>query len=131
MIDKTTPAVRKGKEGGCVIALTLGAKRVFRAVGRAALPEAEALRLVLDGRNKEDGGIGVSISVGEPKDTDRAVIYEGEPVAWVSTEVVEAHDGCVLDLKRLGSGRVGLRGGWASPVEHPMGHELEELEETA
>jgi hypothetical protein len=34
-----------------VIALTLGAKRVFRAVGRDALPEAEALRLVLDGRN--------------------------------------------------------------------------------
>jgi hypothetical protein len=114
-----------------VIALTLGAKRVFRAVGRDALPEAEALRLVLDGRNKEDGGIGVSISVGEPKDTDRAVIYEGEPVAWVSTEVVEAHDGCVLDLERLGSGRVGLRAGWASPVEHPMGHELDELEETA
>jgi hypothetical protein len=114
-----------------VIILTLGAKRVFRAVGRAALPEEEALRLVLDGHNKVDGGIGVSISVGEPKDTDRAVIYEGEPVAWVSAEVVEAHDEWVLDLKRLGSGRVGLRAGWASPAEHPIGNELDELEETA
>jgi hypothetical protein len=131
MIDKTLPAVRKGKEEGCVIALTLGAKRVFRAVGHAALPEAEALRLVLDGRNKEDGGIGVCITVGKPEDTDRAVIYEGEPVAWVSSEVAKAHDGWLLDLERLASGRVGLRGGWTSPVEHPMGHELEELEETA
>jgi hypothetical protein len=94
-----------------VIALTLGTKRVFRAVGRAALPEAEALRLVLDGHNNEEGGPEISISIGKPKDTDRAVIHEREPVAWVSTEVVEAHDGCVLDLKRLGSGRVGLRGG--------------------
>jgi hypothetical protein len=111
MIDKTTAAVRKGKEGGCMIALTLGAKRVFRAVGRAALPEAEALRLVLDGHNNEEGGPEISISIGKPKDTDRAVIHEREPVAWVSTEVVEAHDGCVLDLEHLGSGRVGLRGG--------------------
>jgi hypothetical protein len=131
MIDKTLPAVSKGKEEGCVIALTLGAKRVLRAVGRAALPEGEALRLVPDGRNKEDGGIGVSISVGRPEDTDRAVIYEGEPVAWVSAGVMEAHDGCVLDLEHLGSGRVGLRRRWASPVEHLMDHELDELEETA
>jgi hypothetical protein len=126
MIDKTLPALRKGKEEGRVIALTLGAKRVLRAVGRAALPEGEALRLVLDGRNKEDGGIGVSISVGRPEDTDGAVIQEGEPVAWVSAEVMEAYDGCVLDLERLGSGRVGLRGGRATPVEHPIGNELEE-----
>ena len=131
MIDKTLPAVRKGKEKCGVIALSLGAKRVLRAVGRAALPEGEALRLVLDGRNKEDGGIGVSISVGRPEDTDGAVIHKGEPVAWVSAEVMEAYDEWVLDLERDGSGRVGLRGGWATPVEHPMGHELEELEVTA
>jgi hypothetical protein len=60
-----------------VIALTLGAKRVFRAVGRAALPEGEALRLVLDGRNNEDGGPEVGISVGKPEQTDRAVIHGG------------------------------------------------------
>jgi hypothetical protein len=130
MIVKVTLVVGKGKEG-CVIALTLGAKRVLRAVGRAALPEEEVLRLVLDGRNKVDGGIGVSINVGRPEDTDRAVIHEGESVAWVSAEVAEAHDGWVLDLESSGPGRVGLRGGWASPVEHPMGHELEKLEETA
>ena len=64
-----------------MIALTLGAKRVFRAVGRAALPEGEALRLVLDGRNNEDGGPEVGISVGKPEHTDRAVIHGGEPVA--------------------------------------------------
>ena len=92
-----------------MIILTLGAKRVFRAVGRAALPEGEALRLVLDGRNNEEGGPEVSISIGKPKDTDRAVIHEREPVAWVSAGVMEAYDGCVLDLERLGSGRVGLR----------------------
>jgi hypothetical protein len=126
MIDKAVPVVRKGKEEGCVIALPLGAKRVFRAVGRAALPERDALRLVLHRRNKDDGGPEVSISVGKAQDTDRAVIHEGEPVAWISAEVVEAHDGWVLDLERLGSGRVGLRGGWASPVEYPMGHELED-----
>jgi hypothetical protein len=115
-----------------VIALTLGAKRVFRAVGRAALPDGEALRLVLDGRNNEDGGPEVgSISVGKPEHTDRAVIHEGEPVAWASAEVIETHDGCVLDLERLGCGRVGLRGRWASPVEYPMGHEQEELDQTA
>jgi len=114
-----------------VIALTLGAKRVFRAVGRAALPEGEALRLVLDGRNNEDGGPEVGISVGKPEHTDRAVIHEGEPVAWVSAEVMETHDGCVLDLERLRCGRVGLRGRWASPVEYPMGHEQEELDQTA
>lgn len=114
-----------------MIALTLGAKRVFRAVGRAALPEGEALRLVLDGRNNEHSGIGVGMSVGTPEDTDRAVIHEGEPVAWVSAKVVDAHDGCVLDLEHLGSGRVGLRGGWAFTVEHLMGHDLEELDESA
>jgi hypothetical protein len=99
-----------------VIILTLGAKRVFRAVGRAALPEGEALRLVLGGRNNEDGGIGVSISIGRPEDTDGAVIHEGEPVAWVSDEVMEAHDECLLDLEQLGTGRVGLR--WSAEYPH-------------
>jgi hypothetical protein len=116
MIDKATSAMRKGKVEGCVIALTLGAKRVFRAVGGAALPEGEALRLVLGGRNNEDGGIGVSISIGRPEDTDGAVIYEGEPVAWVSDEVMEAHDECLLDLEQLGTGRVGLR--WSAEYPH-------------
>ena len=99
-----------------MIALTLGAKRVFRALGRAALPEREVLRLVLDGRNNEHGGIGVGISVGAPEDTDRVLIYEGEPVAWVSDEVMDAHDGWVLDLERVRSGRVGLR--WSAEYPH-------------
>jgi hypothetical protein len=51
MINKTVSAASKGKEECCVIALTLDAKRVFRALGRAALAEGEVLRLVLDGRN--------------------------------------------------------------------------------
>jgi hypothetical protein len=131
MIDKATAAVRKAKEEGSMIALTLGAKRVFRAVGGAALPEGEALRLVLDGRNNEDGGPEVSISVGKPEDTDRALICKGEPVAWVSAGVMEIHDGCVLDLEHLGSGRVGLRRVWDSPVEDLMDHELDQLDETA
>jgi hypothetical protein len=131
VINKTLPPVRKGEEECGMIALTLGAKRVFRAVRRAALPEGEALRLVLDVRNNEDGGPEVSISVGTPEDTDRAVIHEGEPVAWVSAEVVDVHDECVLDLEQLRPGRAGLRGGWALPVEHPMDHDPEELDETA
>ena len=131
VINKTLPPVRKEMEECCVIALTLGAKKVFRAVRRAALPEGEALRLVPDERNNEDGGPEVSISVGTPEDTDRAVIHEREPVAWVSAEVVDVHDGCVLDLEQLGPGRAGLRGGCALPVEHPMDQDPEELDETA
>jgi hypothetical protein len=75
--------------------------------------------------------IGDGISVGAPEDTDRAVIHEGEPVTWVSAEVVDAYDGWVLDLERVRSGRVGLRGEWALPVEHPIGHDPEELDQTA
>jgi hypothetical protein len=81
-----------------VITLTLQAKRVFQTVGRNGLPEGKALRLVRAGRT-EDVALRVGIHVGESEMTDRPVIHEGRAVAWVSSRVMEAYDGCVLGLQ--------------------------------
>jgi hypothetical protein len=81
-----------------VITLTLATKRVFQTVGRNGLPDGKSLRLVRAGRTK-DGAPRVGIHVGEPEVTDRPVIHEGRPVAWVSSRVMEAYDGCVLGLE--------------------------------
>jgi len=93
-----------------VITLTLRTKRVFRTVGRSGLPEGQALRVVLTGRTKA-GGPRVTIKVGEPKATDRPVMHEGVPVAWVSSAVMKAHDGCVLDLEEEWPEAVGIATG--------------------
>ena len=81
-----------------MITLTLQTKRVFQTIGRKGLPEGKSLRLVRAGRTK-DGDPRVGITVGEPEVTDRPVIHEGSPVAWVSARVMEAFDGCILALE--------------------------------
>ena len=81
-----------------MITLTLRAKRVFQKVGRNGVPEGKALRLVQAGHTKY-GAPRVGITVGEPEVTDRPVIHEGRAVAWVSSRVMEAYDGCVLGLE--------------------------------
>ncbi len=113
-----------------MITLTLRAKRVLQAVGRNGLPDGKALRLVRAGRTK-DGAPLVGITVGEPEVTDRPMIHEGRPVAWVSTRVMEAYDGCVLGLEEgvpegvgvvsgtphsRGKGRSHRHGGWSAGV---------------
>jgi hypothetical protein len=90
-----------------VITLTLQAKRVFQTAGRNGLPEGKALRLVRAGHTKY-GAPRVGITVGEPEVTDRPVIHEGRPVAWVSSRVMEAYDGCVLGLEEEVTERVGV-----------------------
>ncbi len=81
-----------------MITLTLQAKRAFRTIARSGLPEGKALRLVRAGRTK-DGAPRVGIHIGQPEVTDRPVIHEGRAVAWVSSRVMEAYDGCVLALE--------------------------------
>ena len=90
-----------------MITLTLATKKAFQTVGCKGLPEGKSLRLVRTGRTK-DGAPRVGITVGEPKVTDRPVIHEGVPVAWVSSRVMEAYDGCVLGLEDEVPERVGV-----------------------
>jgi hypothetical protein len=118
-----------------VITLTPQAKRVFQTVGRNGLPEGKALRLVRAGHTK-DGAPRVGITVGEPKVTDRPVIHEGSAVAWVSSRVMDAYDGCVLGLEEevpegvgvvsgtphsRGKGRSHRHGGWGAGVSGNRG----------
>ena len=81
-----------------MITLTMATKKAFQSAGRKGLPEGKALRLVRAGRTK-DGDPRVGVTVGEPEVTDRPVIHEGVPVAWVSSRVMVAYDGCVLGLE--------------------------------
>jgi len=90
-----------------MITLTLRTKRVFRAVVRGGLPAGKALRLVLSERTQNDGPR-IGIKVGEPKGTDQPVLHEGVPVTWVSAGVLEAHDGCTLDLEIEGFKGLGI-----------------------
>ncbi len=93
-----------------MITLTLQAKRVFQTAGLNGLPEGKALRLVRAGHTKY-GAPRVCITVGEPEVTDRPVIHEGRPVAWVSSRVMEAYDGCVLGLEEEVTERVDVVSG--------------------
>ena len=104
-----------------MITLTLRTKRVFRAVGRSGLPEGQTLRLVLTGHTK-DGGPRVGIRVGEPKATDRPVMHEGAPVAWVSAGVMKSHEGCVLDLEEEWPEGVGVATGLPDARREPRSY---------
>ena len=81
-----------------MIIVTEGAKSIVRELARAALTEAQGLRLetarALAGPNKR-----VVMSGEELSEGDEAVKHEGELLIYVSRKVSAAHDGCVVDLE--------------------------------
>ena len=83
-----------------MIAATLESKRVFRALARSAsLPEGRVFRLERAEHRERSGRRPVNVVVGEPEQDDLSLVHEGEPVAYVSSEVAETFRGHVLELE--------------------------------
>jgi Fe-S cluster assembly iron-binding protein IscA len=83
-----------------VIILTEAAKRRFRKLRPGGHPEGEALRLDRAKSTAEGNGEESKLAVylAEPEEGDDTVVYEGEPLLYVSRKVSAAFDGCVVDL---------------------------------
>lgn len=82
------------------------AKRIVHAVARVALPEGQSLRLDTARASGANGASTCTVLIEEPREGDEPVEHEGERFLYVSREVSEAYDGCVVDLEQTPQGVV-------------------------
>ncbi len=80
-----------------MITVTESAKIRFKEIASAKYVGDLVLRLE-PVKHASPGNVQVGMYIGEPREDDQIVKYEGESLIHVSSWVCKAHDGCVIDL---------------------------------